>query len=70
MLEGEKLNKIRVVGKWHKDFLVDDIPSAVKAGQDLADRYSHVNLQIDGVMFVSEKYDDFDTEFEVIEEEQ
>ena len=69
MLEGEKLKKIRVMGKWHKDFVVEDISSALKAGQDLADMYPKANLQIDGVMFVAEQYDDFDSEFEVLEEE-
>jgi len=69
MLEGEKLKKIRVMGKWHKDFVVKDISSALKAGQDLADMYPQANLQIDGVMFVAEQYDDFDSEFEVLEEE-
>ena len=69
MLEGEKLKKIRVMGKWHKDFVVEDISSALKAGQDLADMYDKANLQIDGVMFVAEQYDDFDSEFEVLEEE-
>ena len=70
MLEGEKLNKIRVMGKWHKDFMVEDISSALKAGQDLADMYSKANLQIDGVMFVVEEYDDEDTEFEEVKEEE
>ena len=69
MLEGEKLKKIRVMGSWHKDFVVEDISSALKAGQDLADMYPQANLQIDGVMFVAEQYDDFDSEFEVLEEE-
>lgn len=70
MLEGDKLKKIRVMGKWHKDFLVDDIPSAVKGGQDLADLYPHANLEIDGVMFLINEYDDEDTEFEELKEEE
>ena len=69
MLEGEKLKKIRVMGKWHKDFVVKDISTDLKAGQDLADMYPQANLQIDGVMFIAEQYDDFDSEFEVLEEE-
>ena len=70
MLEGEKLKKIRVMGKWHKDFIVKDIPTAVKAGQNLADMYPHANLQIDGVMFLVDEYDDEDTEFEEVREEE
>jgi hypothetical protein len=31
--------------------------------------YPQANLQIDGVMYVAEQYDDFDSEFEVLEEE-
>ena len=58
------------MGKWHKDFVVKDISTALKAGQDLAEMYPQANLQIDGVMFVVDEYDDVDTEFEEVGEEE
>ncbi len=32
--------------------------------------YPHANLQIDGVMFLVDEYDDEDTEFEEVGEEE
>lgn len=67
------MKKIKVLGHWNRVFEVPDIQTAVKKAQELADLLDTLNLQITGLQFIEfayEQYDEEDTEFEEIGEEE
>lgn len=67
------MKNIRVIGRWSKEFYVEDIPTAVKKAQELADLLESLNMEVTGLQFIepnTNRYDDFDTEFEEVGEEE
>jgi|TARA_B100001063_G_C16565654_1_gene453242 hypothetical protein len=67
------VKNIKVIGRWSKEFVVKDIPTAVKKAQEIADLLENLDMEITGLQFIepnTSRYDDFDTEFEEVGEEE